>query len=366
MFKLTFLVLFALFMAAVPLVGQDLSLVTEDFRIEQLSEDGFHLFIRKKPDISSVLLVESTRDPSMAADNFAYRAFDWNPINGNEIRLLDGYPLSGVYSLVSSTSVPHPELGEAFHVYIPWLVYYGWEGGRYGEVYVGNGTYFNIRSFELPYADYRGRFADNPFVLNITQRMPERPEGRYSEEAERAFEDIAQQTGGDFVYVTNPEELIDLIEEILDRDRGKSVDIVLCLDTTASMRPYIDSVRTRLISMLRRMVSDFTDYRLGLVLYKDYYDEYLTRVIPFTRDLGVFQRNLNAISVRGGGDIPEAVFEALYDGATRFSWAAESRHLILAGDAPPHPRPRGRITREMTFQAIEDHGITVSAMLLPY
>ena len=360
------LTIFVFLLCSVPLFSQDLALTINDFRIEQLTEDGFHLYIRKRPDISSVLLVESTRDPAMGADNFAYRAAEWNPINGNEIRLLDGFPLRDIYSLVSSTPVPHAELGEAFHIYIPWIVYYGYEGMRQGEVYVGDGTYFNIRAFEFPYADYRGRFMDNPFILHVAQRIPERPEGNYSAEAERAFQDIADVSGGDFVYASSPDEMMEIIRNVLAAETGKSVDIVICLDTTASMRPYINSVRAELITMLLELIPQYTEFRLGLVLYKDYYDVYLTRVFPFTRDLGAFQRNLNAAEASGGGDIPEAVYEALYDGAVQFPWAAESRIMILAGDAPPHPRPRGRITGEMAFNAIEDRDIRVTAILLPH
>ena len=366
-FKIIKIILFLnIVLFTFPLHGQDLSLNAGDFRIEQLSEDGFHLFIRKNPDINSVLLVESTRDPAMSSDNYAYRAAEWNHINGDEIRLLNGQPLRGLFSLVSSTIIIHPELGEAFHIYIPWIVYYGSEITRSGEVYVGDGTYFNIRTFELPYADYRGSYLDNPFELRVVQRLPERPEGRYSEEAERAFLEIADRSRGEFLYVSSPSELIGVIESILSEDKGKSVDIVICLDTTASMRPYIDGVRAMLIPMLRRIVADYTDFRIGLVFYRDYYDDYLTRVYPFTRDFSIFQRNLNLAQAVGGGDIPEAVYEALYEGAIRFNWMAESRRLILIGDAPPHPRPRGRITSDMVYQAAEERDLMVSAILLPY
>jgi Mg-chelatase subunit ChlD len=102
-----------------------------------------------------------------------------------------------------------------------------------------------------------------------------------------------------------------------------------------------------------------------MVLYKDYYDEYLNRVIPFTGDFEVFQRNLSSIQVRGGGDIPEAVYEALYAGASKFNWEAESRLMILIGDAPPHPRQRGSISKAMVDEVVEKHGIKVHAIILP-
>jgi Mg-chelatase subunit ChlD len=229
-----------------------------------------------------------------------------------------------------------------------------------------NGTYINVRTFTLPYADYRGKFADNPFVLQGVQRSAEGPvEGR-TEKTEEAFIEIARQANGDFIYASNPSDLIDIIENLLEREKGRSIDIVICLDTTGSMGRYIDSVRRMLIPMMRKTLSAAADWRIGMVLYRDYPpDSYITKIIPFTKDFSFFQRNLNAIVTWGGGDVPEAVYEALYDGADKFPWAAESRLLVLAGDAPPHSVQRGEISQEMAFQKIAGKGLKLSAILLP-
>ena len=360
----------AFFLTLFPVFAQDLSLAPENIRIEeQPGSRGFHLYIQKKPDIASVLLTESTRDPAMRADNYALRAPEWNPINGDEIRLLNGVPIPGeskIYSLISSTAENHPELGEAFHIFIPWIVNYGYENSRHGELYITDGTYINIRTFSLPYADYRGRFADNPFIIKVEQKAPElKPEGNYMEETVNAFGEIAKKGKGDFIYAADPADLVEKINNILKQETGNSVDIVLCLDTTLSMKPYIDEVRKMLIPMMRETIAGFRDFRIGMVLYKDYYDEYLNKVIPFTGDFSVFQRNLNSIVVRGGGDIPEAVYEALYEGADKFPWAAESRQLILIGDAPPHPRQRGKISAEMVYQKAAEKGLKINAIILP-
>ena len=347
--------------------AQDLSLGPSDLRLELRAEGGFHLFIRKKQDIGSVLLTESSRDPAQSADNYAYRAPEWNPVNGDEIRLLNGVPIpreSGIYSLISSTVETHPELGPAFHIYIPWVLYYGYEYTRHGEVYVTDGTYFNIRAFNYPYADYRGSFSDNHFVLGAVQETSERPAGNYLEEAVTSFNEIAKEGNGDFAYAPDPPALIEIIDSFLREEAGKSVDIVLCLDTTGSMKPYIDEVRKMLIPMMKEIIAEFTDFRIGMVLYKDYYSEYLNKVIPFTKDFSLFQRNLNAIQCRGGGDIPEAVYEALYEGLDKFPWAAESRLLILIGDAPPHPKQRGKISKEMVYGKRADLEIKMSAVIL--
>jgi hypothetical protein len=350
------------------LPNQSLYIDVDDLYIEQRYDGGFHLFIRKKPGIGSVLITETTRDPTLQSDNYAYRASEWNPINGDEIRILDGSPLpreSELYSLISSRTENHSVLGEAFHIFIPWILHYGYENTRNGEVYVADGTYLNLRAFSLPYGDYRGTFSDNPFVIQALQRPSEGPPGNYSREAVASFSEISNLGGGSFLYASGPDDLVDMIKKVLDAERGKSVDIVICLDTTESMKNDIDGVRRMLTPMLQEAVSNFTDWRIGMVLYKDYYDEYLNRVIPFTKDFALFQRNLNAIQVRGGRDIPEAVYEALYEGATKFSWEAESRLMILIGDAPPHPRQMGRISQAMVEDAVRERNIKVSAILLP-
>jgi hypothetical protein len=364
-FKLAMVLL--CFFAVFQVFGQDLSLDQDALLIELRADGGFHLFIRKKPDIASVLLTESTRDPGLNEDNFAYRASEWNAVNGDEIRILDGVPIpreNGIYSLISSTPVLHPEMGSTFHIYIPWYIEYGYADTRNGAIFIAEGTYLNIRAFSLPYADYRGSFYDNPYIIQAVQAPPEKPEGNFAKEAEQAFIEITADGGGDFEYASNPADLIDKIDNLLRKEIGKSVDIVFCVDTTGSMTPYIDEVRRMLVAKVKAIVPSYREFRVGMVLFKDYNDEYLTRVIPFTRDLDLFQRNLNAIRVRGGGDIPEAVYEALYDGADKFAWAAESRLLILFGDAPPHPRPRGRITKEMVNEKTAEKDIKVSAILL--
>jgi len=366
--KCNFIILF-LTGICVSLYSQDLSLIAGDLVLEMRPEGGFHLFIRKKPGISSVLLTESTRDPAMYSDNYAYRAGEWNAVNGDEIRFLNGVPIpaeSRIYSLISSTVTDHPILGQAFHIYLPYVLYYGYEDTRHGEVYIAEGTYLNVRTFALPYADYRGSFRDNPFILAAMQEPPPGPPaGNYMPETLAAFTEIARAGSGELIYSHTPDDVVDLIHDILEKEKGKTLDIVICLDTTNSMRKYIDAVRARLIPMLEDILSDFISFRIGMVLFKDYYETYLTRIIPFTEDFTRFQNDLNAIRVQGGGDIPEAVYEALYDGATRFTWEAQARIMILIGDAPPHPRPRGRITKEMTDNAVNERNITVNAMILP-
>ena len=80
--------------------AQDLTITAEDLRLESVYAEGgkdvigYNLFIRKKPDINSVMLTETTQDEIGEVTNYAYRARSWNPVNGDEIRMLDGKPLT--------------------------------------------------------------------------------------------------------------------------------------------------------------------------------------------------------------------------------------------------------------------------------
>ncbi|MDR0389449.1 MAG: VWA domain-containing protein [Spirochaetaceae bacterium] len=362
-----FLPVLVLFCLGGALFAQDLSIAPEDLRIEQRADGGFHLFIRKKAGIASVLITESTRDPSLSADNYAYRAKDWNEVNGDEPRLLNEVPIpkeSGIWSLIDSSPEPDTQFGEAFHIYIPHILIYGYPWTRSSELYVVDGTYLNIRAFTLPYGDYRGAFRDNPFTVSVVQRPLEGPpEGNFMQDTVDAFTEIA--ASGTLAWSMGPSDLVDKIKSILDDAGGDTLDLVLCLDTTSSMKDDIDSVRLMLIPMLRDIIGKYSRFRIGMVLYKDYFEDYLNRIIPFTGDFDDFQRVLNAITVSGGRDIPEAVYEALYEAAVKFPWEADDKLIILVGDAPPHHRQRGNVSKDMVDRAVAERGLKVNAIILP-
>jgi len=183
------------------LFAADLVIDSTDMRIDQGVDGGYHLYIRQKPGIASVLITESTRDPALKADSYAYRAPEWNAVNGDEVRLLDGVPIakkSAIWSLIDSSPEADAQFSQAFHVYIPYIINYGYPWSRTGEVYVVDGTYLNIRAFALPYADYRGAFKDNPFVLRVVQKpLAGPPEGNFMQDTVDAFTEIATAGQGE-------------------------------------------------------------------------------------------------------------------------------------------------------------------------
>ena len=73
-----FLVFFSFAENSLILHQEDIKIVWEEGKTFENSE-GYHLYIRKKNNIESVMLTETTKDPSGKTDNYAYRALEYNP-----------------------------------------------------------------------------------------------------------------------------------------------------------------------------------------------------------------------------------------------------------------------------------------------
>ena len=358
-----------------PLFGADLELDQSDLAVIQDPKGaGYHFYIRKKPDIASILMTETTKDPQKRLDNFAYRDFQYNSINGDEKRILNGKELDTrgkrLYSLIDSTPEKNTPLGEAFHIWVPYVICYGYEWDRHGEVQVLDGTFFNIRAFEKPYADYTGSFSDNPFVLRVTQKsIKEVHEAAFSEPAAEAFSELAQLSGNKLIYSDNVDGIMPSIEVILTPNKHKNIDVVFVIDATESMKDDIQKLRELLAASLKKHLAQYDSYRIGLVLYKDYYDDFLTKTASdFTSDINRFSAALKSFSVFGGRDIPEAVYEGIDAGLDlEWSTAADTdRKLILIGDAPPHPRPQGSITKDAVIEAAKAKDVKLFPIILPH
>lgn len=352
---------------------------------------GYHLYVKKLPQIESIILTETTKDPQGKEANYAYRAMVYNSINGDEIRFLDGKKLESqyaLYSLVDSTPENVDDFGEAFHIFIPSKIQYGYPWTRNGTVEIGKGTFVNIRAFSKKYADYTGSFFDNPYMFDFEKRsIPKKRveevkfvenvepvilTDAYNPEAGEKFSEIS-----DFlIYSKGPETIVDdIMESINAIFPKKSADIVFAIDATGSMKDDIEKLREEWIPKLIKGLSEFDDVRLGLLLYRDYGDNFKYKGIPvkffdFTEDTNIFIKNLNSFEIKGreGGDIPEAVYEALYGSLEFYGWRDNaSRKIILIGDAQPHPTPRGtkKYTKELVQKLAAEKSIAIDAIITP-
>ena len=383
-------------LTAAALSAADLIIDVTDIRLSKdAAGGGYHLYIRKKPDVNSVILTETTKDPMGIQANYAYRAAEYNPVNGDEKRILNGEFLVSEYakySLVDSTPETHADLGQAFHIYIPEKLLYGYPWARNGEVIISKGTFVNIRAFEKLYADYTGGFFDNPFMFDFEARkkeVPAEPEppaedpvevvltDSYNPVAAAAFEGIAETGGGKLIYSKGVDSIVDDMMASFDAINPKDkIDVVFAVDATGSMKDDIEIIRRDFIPRLEKSLEACGDVRIGLILYRDYADNFKYRGLPlkyfpFTRDRNEFFKNLNSFKIIGteGGDIPEAVYEALYGSLQFYDWNPEAqRKIILIGDAEPHPKPRGttiKCTKVLIDELSAEKKIRIDAIITP-
>ena len=130
-------------------------------------------------------------------------------------------------------------------------------------------------------------------------------------------------------------------------EQAKRMDVVIVIDVTGSMGPYIEEVRKRLIDIVNALgkmagPNMQTKVNVGIVAYRDYADKlqdgtFVTKVQNLTNESGKVVEFLKGLSPRGGAGNNEAVCDALFEAASKMSWGERGyKVLCLVGDAPPH------------------------------
>ena len=113
-------------------------------------------------------------------------------------------------------------------------------------------------------------------------------------------------------------------------------DVVFVLDTTGSMHPYIDQMKT----FIRNYSSKIKEMngRVGLVVYRDAGDEYTAKKLSdLQSDTTDLLAKLDGVSVDGGDDEPEAALHASMVAMNEMKWQkGATKAMILLTDAGYH------------------------------
>lgn len=132
-----------------------------------------------------------------------------------------------------------------------------------------------------------------------------------------------------------------------------NVDLVFCIDATASMTPLIDIVKRNAINFQKDLAEAMEEknkkinqLRIRIVAFRDYIADkndamMATGFFTLPQDMDLFVRAVNDITALGGGDDPEDGLEALAY-AMRSKWTpkspeAKNRQVIVVWtDAGTH------------------------------
>jgi hypothetical protein len=128
--------------------------------------------------------------------------------------------------------------------------------------------------------------------------------------------------------------------------RKTGLDLVLVVDTTDSMQFVINEVKTRLASLITAIQSMVPTSRVGIVVYRDHGDEYVTKWADLSFRTAKLRDFLANVTAAGGGDWEEAVLDGLDSAINEMSWRKKSKRIIiLVGGSPPHPQDLAEIQR---------------------
>jgi Mg-chelatase subunit ChlD len=141
------------------------------------------------------------------------------------------------------------------------------------------------------------------------------------------------------------------LESYIDDLSRRSVDLVICIDCTASMSGELAEAQGGVDDLMFFAGDVVSSLRVALVAYRDRRDEFETKAWDFTEDVGLARRRLWSLSAAGGGDSPEAVYPALRIAYGKLNWMFQhTKVLVLVGDGPPHVG-RGVQCRQMAETA---------------
>ncbi len=135
------------------------------------------------------------------------------------------------------------------------------------------------------------------------------------------------------------------VERKISQLRHSGLDLVIVLDTTSSMDKAIRAAKEQVGTFIATLEGLGIEFRLGVVAFRDRgeNEDYLTIEEELTNRVYKAVDFIDRLDTGGGGNFPEAVYDALQAATSmRFGRKAE-KILVLVGDAPPHRETYDRI-----------------------
>ncbi len=151
----------------------------------------------------------------------------------------------------------------------------------------------------------------------------------------------------------------------LQRFRLDQLDVCFVLDTTATMGRPLEWIKQDVVKMMRTFELISREPRIGVTLYRDHGDAYVTKTLPLSHRADVLAKLLRPEGPKGGGDIPEALLDGLVAAirGQRWSRGSNAKKIVVAiTDAPAHEKTVEAIekfVKEQTEKGFQFHGVKV-------
>lgn len=180
--------------------------------------------------------------------------------------------------------------------------------------------------------------------------------------AEEAFDVLAEYTGGVAYETLSASQLSNVILTLIDNHAEVSADLVFLIDNTGSMEDDIANIQSNLTNIINSLPSNV---RVGVAEYGDNnvdvdWFDYISLSSTYENAINY----INNIIPTSGDDIPESVYDGIYETIGVMNWLSDSQRIIIViGDAPPLEGNRTNHTLSEVVNFANSEGI--SANLYP-
>ncbi|MEI0524299.1 VWA domain-containing protein [Brachyspira murdochii] len=161
-------------------------------------------------------------------------------------------------------------------------------------------------------------------------------------------------------YADDTDALTKSIKNVISKYEG-SIDLVIVLDTTESMHPYLKAVKRDIRGVVRDLFDNNKGSRIGFLLYRDVKDTYFTKRIELSDNINTINREVNYFYAAGGGDKAEPMYEAIQEALEKFDYINEKKLLIVVTDAPA--KVIGRADLALNTKTAKEKGIIIEFIL---
>ena len=157
--------------------------------------------------------------------------------------------------------------------------------------------------------------------------------------------------------VQNDNDLKDNIHKIIKKYNENPLDLVMVIDTTESMRPYLRAIKNEINIIAENIISKNENSRIGFLLYRDTKDKYLTKKIDFNNNINEIVRESKYFYADGGGDRAEPMYEAIQQALEKFEFQNDNRVIIVITDAKP--KVIGRANMELNTKTAKRKNVNI-------
>ena len=184
----------------------------------------------------------------------------------------------------------------------------------------------------------------------------------YDGEAMDALNNASKSFNTPNNYAKDENELPDRLKNIISRYKNSnSIDLVIVLDTTESMHPYLRAIKKDIRGITQQLFDEHREARIGFLLYRDVKDKYFTKKIDFSDNINLINREVNYFYAAGGGDKAEPMYEAIQEALEKFDFLNEKKLMIVITDAPA--KIIGRANLELNTKTAKEKDVTIELVL---